>query len=781
MDSSTIDVEKQYSVRRSERDDVESITRMIGSEMIILQQRYGTSSVSNLIEKSCLSMTAVNQHGTVTGFASLSDVPPFAVPGYPRWESWLHQSFGLQSYLNVNILWVNFLVADHVAEADVIHLMLKTAFITVPEVEVFLVAMPYGSPVISPYSDIFQHVPAVNGEKKFEVYSIPRSKYLPGVIIRRAREEDHDDLVPVFSTQSESLRERYGEFFLANILSMETEGSGTLVAEAEGKAVGLLSLTTEVDLDSLFEHFDLTQYHGFEKVERDFQDLDSPRDASRASGNAVDQQSEETKDHAKEHEDNAGEEENQTEWNPEDTECVVPENEIEEMDGTFGNMNQNQEAAISKSESLNKLDADEEAMRAAKSNSAENLAAIQEEQNIDRSAKANTFCVNLFCLDEEHESRAFEFLKAAFDMFPDRNYCILTLPHTVPEFPLLNYFTLVSPKTGVVAPHVLYVYHRGALMNLLGHIDVREARSSDNRAVGFLLQNAGQVEEVKTAYQSSLKQGSSSKSFVVASGSQLIGIVICDMKVDVEGLRSNFRIEDFLLMTEHKSEEYFEIIHWVINPIFSRSTRYILKEIMRCFQKSTVFFKTRQSEPYPPFLIPDLIPVRARRLIQKDGQDFNAVDDYSFALHFFSRKMAFEPKVNSNLRILVVGASDTGVSFIESLLFLPYINYNSLMLLSNGGLFLWDSSLSLMLPNSACYSRKELAQMCIESRIAVANGMMVGINRKESYVTLDDERTLPYDYLILTPGLTDPTFRNINFDYTEAIVSPKCIFRHRPI
>ncbi len=107
----------------------------------------------------------------------------------------------------------------------------------------------------------------ITGEKRYEVYSISRTKYLRGVIIRRAKEEDHDDLVPVFSTQSESLRERYGEFFLANILSMETVGSGTLVAEAEAKAVGLLSLTTEVNLDSLLEFFDLTQYHGFEKVE----------------------------------------------------------------------------------------------------------------------------------------------------------------------------------------------------------------------------------------------------------------------------------------------------------------------------------------------------------------------------------------------------------------------------------------------------------------------------------------------------------------------------------
>jgi len=60
----------------------------------------------------------------------------------------------------------------------------------------------------------------------------------------------------------------------------------------------------------------------------------------------------------------------------------------------------------------------------------------------DAPSKAkNAFAVSLFCLESAFESRAGEFLKFAFSLYSDRNYMIVTMPHTVMETPLLRNFS----------------------------------------------------------------------------------------------------------------------------------------------------------------------------------------------------------------------------------------------------------------------------------------------------------------------------------------------------
>lgn len=55
-------------------------------------------------------------------------------------------------------------------------------------------------------------------------------------------------------------------------------------------------------------------------------------------------------------------------------------------------------------------------------------------------------------------------MKYAFDRFPDRDYLIVTQPHTVAENSLLQKFTLVQKKSENTFSHVLYIIHRDQLI-----------------------------------------------------------------------------------------------------------------------------------------------------------------------------------------------------------------------------------------------------------------------------------------------------------------------------
>ena len=56
--------------------------------------------------------------------------------------------------------------------------------------------------------------------------------------------------------------------------------------------------------------------------------------------------------------------------------------------------------------------------------------------------EANAFAIQLFCIDEKYETRSLDFLPRAFEAFPDRDFCLITLPPNVPEFALIQNFVV---------------------------------------------------------------------------------------------------------------------------------------------------------------------------------------------------------------------------------------------------------------------------------------------------------------------------------------------------
>lgn len=83
---------------------------------------------------------------------------------------------------------------------------------------------------------------------------------LPYVEIRDAKQEDHDDLADVFNSQSETVTEAYGEYFIAELIAAQNPNNRALVAQVKDKAVGLMGLTSEVDSKLLHQCFELDSF-----------------------------------------------------------------------------------------------------------------------------------------------------------------------------------------------------------------------------------------------------------------------------------------------------------------------------------------------------------------------------------------------------------------------------------------------------------------------------------------------------------------------------------------
>ena len=179
-------------------------------------------------------------------------------------------------------------------------------------------------------------------------------------------------------------------------------------------------------------------------------------------------------------------------------------------------------------------------------------------------AEPNAFSITLFCLDNYFESRSMDFLPHAFGMFEDRDYCILTVPSSASESPLLKHFVPVTAKSGSTFSHCLYVLHKDALfakdfMKVERYVETKFG-SSIPRLIKSMGSGGAKVkEEIEKSWDEddvTLEENPTIASFAVTVGSVLIGVVVVHRKTtnvdDVNWLRGNFHTEDFIAYDRHR-------------------------------------------------------------------------------------------------------------------------------------------------------------------------------------------------------------------------------------
>ncbi len=453
----------------------------------------------------------------------------------------------------------------------------------------------------------------------------------------------------------------------------------------------------------------------------------------------------------------------------------------------------------------------------------------------------NAFAVTLFCMDQEHEWRASEFLRHAFDCYPDLQYCLVTLPCTSPESALLRSFSSVQSNS---SSHVLYLLRRDA-MNARTSLNVERCEKGISEQ--YIKEVFGENQEQKIwrdaldsadefAYVDLVNHPKIS-SFVIRCHGKSIGLCVLDSSKitdsNLEKLNETYRLESIMDLNHHVTKEQSVISHFIIDKVYERRSRFVLQEIMRVCSISVLYARYDQNVP-KSFLMRDFQRVRPHHVAQgaerKKKEEAEKGNEENVPLFVLPQRLLSEPKIQCNARIVIVGASDSGLAALETISYLSDVNFTNLTLVSASGMpkgmFLrfergvcvcvcvcnvyWIVSLccnrcssflfifffsilthflslsftqfvgtrdegndaSDILSPYSSYSEKEIMQLRLDISTRVVSGNVVEIDRERKDLILlsqEQNQRISYDVLLISTGLQDSTEKHLRFEFQKAL------------
>jgi len=586
---STADEDASIFLRRTDLTDAPKIATLVREHT---EQLFGESNIVSVIERAVLSITVVDQLGGVVGHASFFDYPNIAGVRSSSWEEWMVTHYEID-VVPVNSLFLRFFVAAPAVSRSVVRELLHTVFVAVPDVLFCALPVPAGcdtavesaglSDFLTPATPATHPQTACGAEggkrcgtgplpaDSSSIYVCHRSALLPRIGLRVAAAEDNDDLASIFAHQNETLHERFGEFYLTNLIEAQDSSNRALAIEVDGKAAGLMSVSTRVDTALLREHYQLDVFHGLQALR--------PAPDQLGIGSTF-----------------------------------VPKEEgggAEE--GGAGDPRQEEETP-------EKAQVEEAPARRGNGEKAANGSPMTMTDSV--------ISIGLFAIAEAHEMRSLEFLRLAFSLFPAADYCVCSLPHNMPVFPLLHNFTRVPQSPRSRLHHELYVFHR---YGLLRDLQVRVATAEDVAPLADGLLASMENREVIAADVARAVEadaggrdpdGVKVEAYVATVRGEPVGIaVLRDARRDALLMRSHFNIEDFVLFAEHMPREHANLHHFCLNPIFNRFGKTFLREVMRQSEKTCVYHRlytpgtapTDRPAYTPTQLLSDMVAVRRRR------------------------------------------------------------------------------------------------------------------------------------------------------------------------
>lgn len=323
--------------------------------------------------------------------------------------------------------------------------------------------------------------------------------------------------------------------------------------------------------------------------------------------------------------------------------------------------------------------------------------------------------------------------------------------------------------------------------------NVRLGVPQDAEGVSTLISGMPNSAEIRELFSSALERHTA---VVAVVKREVVGLVTISDRVDVPLLRSHFHLQRVLHLASHPDASHGEVDMVCMNPIFAHHARALLSGAQRLLRKSVLHYALPPNQP-PPEALDVMAQVPPRRTLaalppssspqqQQSESGAAAPAAVEFALYAFTRRLAFVPRQAVNAQLVVVGASEAGVATVERLLMDTRLLFTHITLLAPGGIPVaglanhYTPGRARMnsctvcahvsrvrcaeaLTDVTCGVRSVvpqagvLAKLGMDARANVLDVDMVGLDTANRVLDLSDGSQLPYDLLLITSGLQEPT------------------------
>ncbi|XP_052750264.1 cilia- and flagella-associated protein 61 [Galleria mellonella] len=595
---------------------------------------FGVVDVAELIELSTLSICMINENKEVTGFMALCDHPNVAAVDPADWELWLRNMFQSVMLTDVADFFVDEAFVSVFNNDDYLNYIVMIVPTNCPE-DKYLRYPVFKKRSIFKYS---AKVDSDNDNTQFLLTAM-RQEFCPKLRIRRAVEEDNDDIVEILDKKCPRLKELYGDYYISEIIGRHPDMNRKLiVAEAQDQAVGVMCLNSVINYQKLQSIYELEPYHGlikatpFEKEQKKrenillnvfgepimrgkFGPFDRLSKLERKSFNEAP---------SKEKVDQTPKMSSKVNFGH----SIGERHSMEQLrNKTFSvDLSENYTTSPTQSQTTNYsvidllegdtfdydiINIDKKLLTVPDVNSFEQLTndmtywkrtrlsvmktrrksrnslfklrEIEDSEATTICGEPNAFMIELFGLrDDIHERHAFDFLEAAFEVMNIYDYCLIRMPCADKTLSLLQHFNYVPTKPYICCKYALFIAHRSSVMSKLR---VREVELADIPQIAQLLHNVDGKETLWTI-ENDLTRDKHNKAYVLLSGFTIIGVGILESPEQIDYIRAKYNIDSFHVHKYHVrgqgvSSGFTSLKTVFVYPVFRAHYRFFARDIMR--------------------------------------------------------------------------------------------------------------------------------------------------------------------------------------------------------